>query len=74
VTPTISKTRQQAEDAFSKVQSQFFAKGQAVEEHDFEAKAREAKTARLREARLAKELDEVARATSALIRKRAKQA
>lgn len=68
---TFSKTRQRAESAFNKVQSQFFARGQAVEEQDFVAQARDAKTARLREARLAKESDDRARATSALITRRA---
>ncbi|MGZ2442831.1 hypothetical protein [Sinorhizobium medicae] len=71
---TFSKTRQRAESAFNKVQSQFFARGQAVEEQDFVAQARDAKTARLREARLAKESGDRARATSALITRRAKPA
>ncbi len=50
-----SKSRQQAEIAFGKTQSQFFARGQAREELDAIAAARNEKTARLREARLAKE-------------------
>ncbi|RVG01821.1 hypothetical protein CN230_31370 [Sinorhizobium meliloti] len=47
---------------------------QAVEEQDFVTQARDAKRARLREARLAKESDDRARATSALITRRAKPA
>ncbi len=50
-----SKSRQQAEIAFGKTQSQFFARGQALEELDAITAARNEKTARLREARLAKE-------------------
>ena len=50
-----SKPRQQAEIAFGKTQSQFFARGQAFEELDSITAARNEKTARLREARLAKE-------------------
>lgn len=57
MTQTFSKTRQRAESAFNKVQSQFFAKDHAVEEQDFITQAREAKTLRLRETRLAKESD-----------------
>lgn len=52
---TYSKSRQQAEIAFANEQSQFFARNSAVEELDAEVQARDAKTARLREARLAKE-------------------
>lgn len=50
-----SKSREQAEVAFSSLQSQFFARGHAVEENDYVTKSREDKTSRLREARLAKE-------------------
>lgn len=50
-----SKPRQQAEIAFGKAQSQFFARGQAFEELDSITAARNEKTQRLREARLAKE-------------------
>lgn len=50
-----SKPRQQAEIAFGKTQSQFFARGQAFEELDSITAARNEKTQRLREARLAKE-------------------
>ncbi|WP_111564812.1 hypothetical protein [Rhizobium sp. AN80A] len=52
---THSKSRQQAEAAFDRVQSQFFAHGQAVEELQTEEQARQAKTQRLREARIARD-------------------
>ncbi len=52
---TPSKSRQQAEIAFDRVQSQFLARGQAVEELETEEQARKAKTQRLREARLARD-------------------
>ncbi|AJD44610.1 hypothetical protein RGR602_PC00570 (plasmid) [Rhizobium gallicum bv. gallicum R602sp] len=72
MTETYSKSRQQAEIAFDNIQTQFFAKNKAVEELDSVAKSREAKTLRLREARLARELDDRVLATSALLAKRAK--
>ncbi|SCM71390.1 conserved hypothetical protein [uncultured Pleomorphomonas sp.] len=53
-----SKPRQQAEIAFGKTQSQFFARGRAFEELDSITAARNEKTLRLREARLAKELQD----------------
>lgn len=71
---TYSKSRQQAEIAFGKTQSQFFARGQALEEQDSLVNAREEKTLRLREARLAKELSDREAATSALILKRSRKA
>ncbi|OCJ18410.1 hypothetical protein A6U87_01345 [Rhizobium sp. AC44/96] len=52
---TRSKSREQAEIAFGRVQSQFFARGQAVQELETEEQARQAKTQRLREARLARD-------------------
>ncbi|WP_370677849.1 hypothetical protein [Pleomorphomonas sp. PLEO] len=55
MTEQYSKPRQQAEIAFGKTQSQFFARGRAFEELDSIAVARNEKTTRLREARLAKE-------------------
>lgn len=70
MTETFSKPRQRAEQAFGKVQSQFFARNAAVEEQDFVREARDAKTRRLREARLAHETEERNRAASALIRLR----
>ena len=72
MTETYSKSRQQAELAFGNVQSQFFPKNNALEELKSEEHAREAKTLRLREARLAKEQAERMPATAALVAKRAK--
>jgi hypothetical protein len=72
MTETYSKSRQQAEIAFGNTQTQLFAKGKAVEELQSVDQAREAKTRRLREARLAKELDDRAAATSALVAKRSR--
>ncbi|MBB4571360.1 hypothetical protein [Rhizobium leucaenae] len=72
MTQAHSKSRQQAEIAFGNVQTQFFAKNNAVEELESIAEARNAKTLRLREARLAKELADRMSATSNLIPKRAK--
>lgn len=51
-----SRSRQQAEAAFGKIQTEFFARGQAMGALDSIALARDEKTARLREARKAKEL------------------
>jgi hypothetical protein len=67
---TYSRSRQQAEIAFGNVQAQFFAKNEALEERESIAQLREAKTLRLREARLAKELNDRTSATSALMAKR----
>jgi hypothetical protein len=66
-----SVSRQKAEIAFSHIQTQFFAKDKAAEELDAITQSRDAKTLRLREARLAKELENRVSATSALIAKRA---
>jgi hypothetical protein len=65
-----SKPRQQAESAFTKVQSQLLARTRAIEELDTIAEAREDKTSRLKHARLAKEADDRAKATAALLSKR----
>jgi hypothetical protein len=67
MTQTPSKSRQQAEIAFDEAQSQFFARERAVEVPGSIA-AREEKTLRLREARLARELA----ATAILISKHAR--
>ena len=67
-----SKSRQLAEIAFSNVQTQFFSKNNAAEELDSVAQARDAKTLRLREARLAKALADSMSAPPNLIAKRAK--
>lgn len=72
MTETYSKSRQQAETAFGNLQTQFFAKNNAAEELQSVAQARDAKTVRLREARLANEQADRMAATSALLAKRAK--
>ncbi len=69
---TYSKSRQQAEVAFANAQSQFVARSRAVEELDALVQAREEKTRRLREARLAKELQDRAAAAASLAAKRAR--
>ncbi|MCF3639242.1 hypothetical protein LXM94_04605 [Rhizobium sp. TRM95111] len=71
MTEKYSISRQKAEIAFNNIQTQFFAKDKAVEELASIAQSREAKTLRLREARLAKELKDRKSATSALLAKRA---
>ncbi|CAN7728544.1 hypothetical protein [Neorhizobium sp. LjRoot104] len=70
---TYSKIRQQAEAAFDQVQSQFFARDHAVEELDYVAQEREAKTLRLREARLAREECDRNAALAVALAKRPKQ-
>lgn len=72
MTEMYSKARQQAEIAFGNVQTEFFSKSNAMEELDSAAQLREAKTSRLREARLAKEQAERAFAISSLLAKRTK--
>lgn len=67
---THSKSRQKAEIAFDNTQSQFFARNSAVEELDSLVLAREEKTRRLREARLAKELKDREATTASLLTKR----
>ncbi|MCR6502455.1 hypothetical protein MUO32_25830 [Shinella sp. CPCC 101442] len=71
MTERYSISRQKAEIAFSTIQTPLLAKDKALEERQSIARSREEKTLRLREARLAKELDERASATSALVAKRA---
>ncbi|MCK7615074.1 hypothetical protein [Roseibium sediminicola] len=72
MTENYSKVRQRAEVAFGKTQSQFFERQRAIEDLNSIVIAREEKTQRLREARLAKELqDSVASATKP-VSKRAK--
>ena len=61
-----TKSRQLAEIAFGKAQSQAVARERAVGEHDSIALARAEKTLRLREARLARE----AMAMTAIVGKR----
>ncbi|TCL65709.1 hypothetical protein [Rhizobium sp. BK251] len=71
---THSKSRQQAEIAFGNLQSQFFARNRAVEELDSLVCSRDEKTVLLREARLAKELQDRATTTASLLAKRANTA
>lgn len=73
MTQTFSKSRQKAEGAFDDLQSQFFARNNAVDELDFLTRSREEKTLRLREARLAKELQDRTAATASLLVKRARK-
>jgi hypothetical protein len=68
--PTHSKSRRQAEIAFGEARSQLLARRRAVEERDSIVLARAEKTLRLREARLAKELQDCVTATTAPISKR----
>ncbi len=72
MTETYSKSRQQAETAFGSLQTEFFAKNNAAEELRSVAQARDAKTVRLREARLAKEQADRISVPSALLAKRSK--
>jgi hypothetical protein len=69
---THSKSRQQAEIAFDNAQTQFFVRNSAVEELDSLVRAREEKTLRLREARLAKEVHDRTTAMASLLAKRTK--
>jgi hypothetical protein len=50
-----SKSRQQAESAFSKTQSQSLARDRVISEEDAAVRARDEKTMRLRELRMARE-------------------
>lgn len=52
MTENSTKTRDQAETAFSRTQTQFMARNRTIAEIDDVAAAREAKTLRLRELRL----------------------
>ncbi len=74
MTGTQSKSRQQAEIAFGKEQSQFFARERAFEELDTIVLAREEKTLRLREARLAKELQDSMKPKTGPVSKRVRKA
>ncbi|WP_137129709.1 hypothetical protein [Rhizobium sp. FY34] len=73
MTETYSKPRQQAEIAFGKTQSQFLSRDRAHEELDAVVVARDEKTQRLREARLAKEEEARALVTAAPAPKRARK-
>jgi len=52
-----SKSREQAEAAFGKTQTEFLARNRTISEIDAVAAARDEKTARLRELRKAKEAE-----------------
>ena len=56
----ISKSRERAESAFGKTQSQFLARNRITSEDEAIAKARDEKTLRLRELRKAKEASDLA--------------
>jgi hypothetical protein len=71
---TYSKSRQQAEIAFGRTQTELFAKGQAADALDTIARARDEKTRRLREARKAKEFADEMTAKITTARKRSKHA
>ncbi|WP_296074634.1 hypothetical protein [uncultured Agrobacterium sp.] len=73
MTETHSKSRQQAELAFGKLQTPFFAKNHAVDELQAAVDARDAKTARLKAARLAKELADRKSVADAPVTKRGKK-
>jgi hypothetical protein len=68
-----SKSRQRAEIAFGKAQSQLLARERAVEERDSIVQARAEKTLQLRQARLAKESRDRTTATAAFISKRTRK-
>ncbi len=71
MTEKYSISRQKAEIAFSAIQAPFFANAKALDELASAEQSREAKTLRLREARLAKEREGRASVTAALLAKRA---
>lgn len=58
---------QQAERAFAKTQSQFLARNRAADERDLALSARDEKTSRLKEARLARDAADRDKATPAPI-------
>ncbi|MGV8937272.1 MAG: hypothetical protein ACOH2J_09130 [Allorhizobium sp.] len=60
MTQNSTKTREQAELAFGKTQTQFLNRNRTISEIDDVAAEREAKTARLREQRLEHEANAVA--------------
>jgi hypothetical protein len=63
MTGTLSKSRERAEAAFGKTQTQFIERSRAVSEDDAAARARDEKTLRLRELRKAKEASDLAAGT-----------
>lgn len=71
MTDTPSKAREHAESAFGKTQSQFLARSRVVSEQDAVVQARDEKTIRLRELRMAKEAIDLASVPSTPVAKRA---
>ncbi|AZN73008.1 hypothetical protein D5400_18470 [Georhizobium profundi] len=74
MTQIFSKSRQQAEIAFDKARSHSLGKTRVVEELDTVAEAREQKTARLKKARLEKEMQDLAAEASETSKKSGKKA
>ncbi|VVT07843.1 hypothetical protein [Rhizobium sp. EC-SD404] len=74
MTQTYNKSRQQAEIAFDKARSQSLGKTRVVEELDTVVQAREQKTARLKKARLEKEMQDLAAKASETSKKSGKKA
>jgi hypothetical protein len=64
------KSRERAETAFSKTQTQFLSLNRILSERDAVSEAREAKTARLKELRLEKETADLAAAAAAPVAKK----
>ena len=71
MTNDLSKTRDIAGIEIARIEPEFFGRGNAVEELNAARVEREAKTARLREARLAKDRRDMMAATVAKLAKRA---
>lgn len=67
-----TKSRQTAELAFAKTQSQFLARSRVLDEQDAIVSARDEKTMRLREARLTRERETRDGETAALVARRAR--
>ena len=73
LTANSRRSRDQAETAFSKTQTQSLSLGRIVSEQDAVSRAREEKTARLRELRLQKEAaDQLAAAIAPTPKRKAK--
>lgn len=73
MTEQYSKSRQEAEIAFGRTQTEFFVRGQATEVLGTIAEARDKKTSRLREARKAREMSDGMSAMIKMARKQSKQ-
>lgn len=68
----MSKSRQRAESVFSKTQHQTLASSQKPSEGDLAIRARNEKTARLRELRMAKEAEDLASGATTTATKKSK--